>query len=83
MRTIPALVLVLSPAFDVTVPPVSVMFTDAAVTPLAEKFVQLLTVNTPTRVIPPITLEAAMLPVPAVRVMFCKPEPETFSSMER
>lgn len=63
----PAAVFVLIFPLDWTVPPVSVIFREAAVMPVPVKFLQLKTVSAPMRVVPPTAAERRMSPVPAVR----------------
>lgn len=70
---IPAGVFVLRSPLNVIVPPVSVIEREAADKAATVKFVQLLTVKIPIRVVPPIAAVAKMFPVPAVRVRFCAP----------
>ena len=73
LKKIPAGVFVLRSPLKVIMPPVSVIETDAAVRAATVRLVQLLTVKTPIRVVPPIAAVAKISPVPAVRVRFCAP----------
>jgi hypothetical protein len=68
LRVMPVTVLVFRFPLVVTVPPVSVILTEAAVNPLLVILWQLVTTKAPIRVVPPIWLERRMSPVPERRV---------------
>lgn len=69
-RVIPPMPVVVTSVVKWTAPPVSVIAIEVALTIATVIFVQLLTVNAPISVVPPIAPDALISPVPAVIVRF-------------